>query len=396
MKELTEMSAEELLQRQQELAEEIPAETRDQMTTEEIEQRANDLEAVKKELEARKEAARQAEETRQAVAEGAIETKQVAKFEQEERKMDYNVSSPEYRSAFLKTLKGMELDQEERAAYVATTGDTTAGNHGAGLLVPTEMLNNIWSLIEEQHAILGDITLYRTNTYLSIPVHTEIAQGDATAVSENAANDDEINNWLTVTLHGNDYAKTVKISYAMAKMSIDALEEYLTNEIAERLGAAMARDTIAGILTDYYTTDNTVVALNNKLGYGDVTKAFGALKNANGGAVVYGTNKTIYTRLAVLEDTEGHLIFQPDANEGIQGRLLGAPVKVEDGLADDVLLVGYPKNVVGNVVQDIMVETDRDISKHVIIYSGYARYESKLVAPKSFAKISVTSATTAG
>ena len=71
-------------------------------------------------------------------------------------------------------------------------------------------------------------------------------------------------------------------------------------------------------------------------------------------------------------------------------------MKVEDGLTDDVLLIGYPKNVVGNVVQDVMIETDRDISNHVIIYSGYARYESKLVAPKSFAKITVTSATTAG
>ena len=394
MKELTEMSVDELLQRQQELAEEIPEETRGQMTTEEIEKRADDLEAVKNELEARKQAAAKLEEQRKQVAENTGK-KPMAKFE-EERKMDYNESSPEYRSAFLKTLKGMELEQEERAAYVATTGDTTPGNHGAGLLIPTEMLNNIWSLIEEQHAILGDITLYRTNTYLSIPVHTAIAQGDATAVSENAANDDEINNFITVTLHGQDYSKTVKISYAMAKMSIDALETYLTNEIAERLGAAMARDTIAGILTDYYTTDNTVVALNDTLTYKDVAAAFGALKNANGGAVVYGTNKTIYTRLAVLEDTEGHLIFQPDATAGIQGRLLGAPVKVDDGLADDVLLVGYPRNVVGNVVQDIMVETDRDISKHVIIYSGYARYESKLIAPKSFAKITVTSATTAG
>lgn len=394
MKELTEMSVDELLQRQQELAEEIPEETRGQMSTEEIEQRADDLEAVKNELEARKQAAAKLEEQRKQAAESTGK-KPVAKFE-EERKMDYNVSSPEYRSAFLKTLKGMELNQEERAAYTATTSDTTPGNHGAGLLVPTEMLNNIWSLIEEQHAILGDITLYRTNTYLSIPVHTAIAQGDATAVSENAANDDEINNFLTVTLHGNDYSKTVKISYAMAKMSIDALETYLTNEIAERLGAAMARDTIAGILTDYHTTDNTVVALNNTLAWSHVATAFGALKNANGGVVVYGTNKTIYTRLATLQDADGRLIFQPDANAGIQGRLLGAPVKQEDGLADDVLLVGYPRNVVGNVVQDIMVETDRDISKHVIIYSGYARYESKLIAPKSFAKISVTSATEAG
>lgn len=388
---LSEMNGEQLQARLEELKAETAEEKRDALSTDELEARVNEMEAVKAEIEARKaaaaEEARKAEETAQMTGKPIIE---------EDRKMNYDVSSPEYRSAFLKSLKGMELNAEEREAYVATTGDTTANNHGAGLLVPTEMLNNIWSLIEEQHAILGDITLYRTNTYLSIPVHTAIAQGDATAVSENAANDDEINNFMTVTLHGQDYSKTVKISYAMAQMSIDALESYLTNEIAARLGAAMARDTIAGILTDYHTTDNTVVALNNSLKYGDVAKAFGALKNANGGAVVYGTNKTIYTRLATLEDTEGHLIFQPDATAGIQGRLLGAPVKVDDGLADDVLLIGYPKNVVGNVVQDVMVETDRDISKHVIIYSGYARYESKLIAPKSFAKITVTSATTAG
>ena len=60
MKELTEMTVDELLQRQQELAEEIPPEKREAMSTEEIEARANDLEAVRKELEARKQAAAQA------------------------------------------------------------------------------------------------------------------------------------------------------------------------------------------------------------------------------------------------------------------------------------------------------------------------------------------------
>lgn len=386
-----ELNGEQLRVRLDELIAETSEEKRDALSEDELEARISEIEAVKAEIEKRK--AEAAEEARKAEETARMTGKPIIK---EDRKMEYTVSSPEYRSAFLKTLKGDELNQEEREAYVATTGDTTANNHGAGLLIPTTMLDRIWDLMEEQHAILGDITLYRTNTYLSIPVHTGIAQGDATAVSENAANDDEINNFMTVTLHGVDYSKTVKISYAMAKMSIDALENFLTNEIASRLGAAMARDTIVGILADYHTTDHTIVALNNTLTYGDVAKAFGSLNNANGSVVVYGTNKTIYTRLATLEDTEGHLIFQPDANAGIQGRLLGAPVKVEDGLAEDVLLIGYPNNVVGNVVQDIMVETDRDISKHVIIYSGYARYESKLIAPKSFAKLSVTSATTAG
>ena len=307
-----------------------------------------------------------------------------------EEKKSYTVDSPEYRKAFLEHLRGAALPEEMRAAYVGTTGDTTPNNHGMGLLVPTTMLNRIWDLVAEQHTILGDITMYRTNTYLTIPLHTAIAQGDAAAISENTAATDEINNFTTVTLHGVDYAKTVKISYAMAQMSIDALETYLTNEIAARLGAAMAKDTITGILTDYYTTDATFTAYSSTVKFADIAKAFGALKNPNGGAVVYATNKTIYNYLVGMVDSAGRPIFQHDANEGAQGRLIGYPVKVEDALSDDVILVGYPKNVVGNVVQDVMVETARDIEKHVIVYSGYARYESKLIAPKSFAKIAVT------
>ena len=117
MKELTEMSAEELLQRQQELAEEIPAETRDQMSTEEIEQRANDLEAVKNELEARRRAAAEAEEIRKQVAEDTV-TEPVTKIKTEEKRMSYELNTPEYRDAWLKNLQHKELSAEERTAQI--------------------------------------------------------------------------------------------------------------------------------------------------------------------------------------------------------------------------------------------------------------------------------------
>ena len=246
-------------------------------------------------------------------------------------------------------------------------------------------------LIDEQHAILDDITMYRTNTYLTIPVHSSISQGDAATVSENAAADDEINEWSSVTLHGKDFSKTVKISYAMANMSIDALESYLTNEIAQRLGAALAKDVVTQVLSDYDTTNNAFsTAATSIVSFPDVANALSALKNANGECVIYATNKTIYGRLVGMVDSTGRPLFQHDANEGAQGHLIGFPVKVEDAVSDDVMLIGYPKNVVGNTVQDIMIDTDRDISKHVYIYSGYARFESKLIAPKSFATLTVT------
>ena len=388
MKELTEMSVDELLQRQQELAEDIPEEKRDAMTTEEIEQRANDLEAVKNELEARKQAAAKMEEIRKQVAEDTG-IKPVAKFE-EERKMEFTTESKEYRSGFLKELLGQELSAEERSAvdYVATTGDTT---HGAAYVLPRQMLDNIWDLIDEQHAILADIDIYRTGTILEIAKRTSISQGDAAGVNENAANDDEINEFAKVTLTGKDFSKHVDISYAMSKMAVDTFESFLTREIADRMGAALAADILTQINSDYDSSHNAVsTGTALKIAFTDVAGALAVLKNAKGQCTVYGSHATIYKYLVGMVDTTGRPIFQVDAQEGREGTLIGCPVKVEDGISGDVLWIGYPKQVVGNMVQDIMVESDRDIKKHVITYAGYARFECKLIAPAAFAKLTVS------
>lgn len=314
----------------------------------------------------------------------------------------FTVESKEYRDAFLSDLLHHELSEEQRnvieevnkrtdpISYVATTGDTT---YGAANLLPKTLLDRIWDLIDEQHSILGDITMYRTGTILEIATRTAINQGDAKTVNENAENDDEVNTFGKVTLSGKDFSKHFNISYAMAKMSIDAFETFLVNEISTRIGAALAKDAITQIKTDYDSTHNAVTtAAVDDMAYTDIAAAFAKLKNANGNIVVYGTNATIFNRLVGMVDDNGRPIFQMNANEGARGTLIGAPVKVEDALSDDELLIGYPANVVGNMIQDIMVENDRDIKKHVITYAGYARFECKLVAANSFALLTVQTA----
>ena len=304
----------------------------------------------------------------------------------------YSVGSPEYRSGWLKMMSNQEDDmtQEERTAvsYVATTTDAT---YGAKNLIPTTLLNMIWDMIDEQHSVLGDITLYRTGTILEIAKRTGITQGDAATVNENAANDDEINTYTTVKLTGKDFSKHVNISYAMAKMAISAFEPFLAREIADRLGAALAADVMSEITTNYDSTNNAVTtAEDDEIAYKDVAAAMATLENAMGQCVVYATRKTIYKQLVGMVDTTGRPIFQPNAQAGQEGTLIGCPVKVEDAVTDDVLVIGYPKNVVGNMIQDIMVESDKDIKKHVITYAGYARFEAKLIAPKSFATLTVS------
>lgn len=293
-----------------------------------------------------------------------------------------DASSKEYRNAFLKYISGREdqMTKLENAAFTHTTENTPAP-------LPTTMLNEIWDLVKKNHVIVGDITLYKTGTILTLVKHTAIVQGKAKSVKENTANDDEQNTFVTVTLSGKDFSKSVELSYAEAAMSIDALESYLTNEIATQLGEALADDVVTTVEAGINTA-NKVTAIKT-LAFTDITKAFGLLKRVKD-VTVYCTRATLYNRLATLTNTAGQLIYQPSATAGVPGTLLGAQVKLEDSVADDVLLIGDPKRVVGNMIQDVMVETDKDIKLHKYIYSGYARGECVLVDGQSFAQLTVT------
>ena len=344
-----------------------------------------ELEARKKELEDIETRKKNAEalQTGKATPETRIAPKEGRKD------MPYAVDSKEYRTAWCKHMLGMPLTDEERTAFVHTTG-TTSGQT-AGYTIPTTLLNEIWDLVEEQHAILKDITIYRTGTILEVAKRTSIAAGDAGTVSENAApTDEEKNVFAKVTLAGKDFAKVVKISYALGIMSIDGFQQFIVKEIADRLGSALASDVITQIGTDYDSTNNDLdVGTSGKIGWADVAGALAALKNVNG-ISIYASQTTIYKYIVGMVDSTGRPLFQHDANESIRGYLAGFPVKAEDAITDDLVWFGDPKKVVGNMVQDIMVENARDIEKHVDVYSGYARFQCALLAPKAFAKLDVT------
>lgn len=376
------MNLEEIKARLEEIRGLLQSETAENI--EALTQEVTDLESRKKELEdmeARKQAAELLEKME-------VQPQKIIK-PAEGRKDMFEIDSKEYRTAWCKEMLGLPMSEEERTAFVHTTG-TTSGQT-AGYTVPTTLLNTIWDLIEEKHSILGDITIYRTGTILEVAKRTAISAGDAATVAEGAAPaNDENNTFAKVTLSGKDFAKAVEISYALGIMSIDGFEQFITNEIADRLGAALAADVITQIGTDYYSTGNDLdVATSGKVVWSDIAGAFAVLKNTTN-VTVYASQATIYKYIVGMVDSTGRPIFQQTANEGVRGYLLGAPVKVEDAIADDLIWIGDPKQVVGNMVQDIMVESDKDIKKHVNIFSGYARFQCSLLAPKAFAKLDVT------
>lgn len=338
--------------------------------------------------EMRLQAARQQEQRAKAASAGLMNVHKPPEDKPAEKRT-YDTASPEYRSGFLKTMLGRELTTEERDAisYVATTTDTT---YGAGLLVNKSLMDKIWERVKETHSIVADIDMQHFPGIYEIPVHTEIVQGDAATVNEGEGNDDEINRFITIQLNGTDISKHVWISYAMQKMSIDAFEPFLAKEIAARIGDKIAQLTVTQILSDFDSTNNSMNSTAVKAAsYKDMAELFALPTLGEGRFVVYGKRATIYKYLVGMVDTTGRPIYQPSAQTGAESVLIDAPVKEEDAVPDNVLLVGYPQTVVGNMIQDPMIEKDRDIVLHKIVYSGYARYGCKLVQPKAFAKYTV-------
>lgn len=266
------------------------------------------------------------------------------------------IASEEYRSAFYANLRG-EATEEQRSALLTAGTDAIA--------IPKALDDKIWDNIYTDHPILGDIDIKRTGVILEVTKHTKVKAGKAGKVEEGTAATLEDNEFVKVTLVGQDYAKTVELSYAAAKMSQGALEDYLATEVANSMGEALATEIFAKMKTDLGTAAVTV-AKGKNLTFADFCKAVGSVQRGTN-LKVYASRAKKFEQIVGMVDTAGQPVFR-------DGCTLGYDVKEDAAAGDDIFIVDTSKFVL-NMVQDIMIENDRDIKNHKIIISGYARAE---------------------
>ena len=216
---LTEKTVEELEARQAEIA----GENREEMTTETIEERAHELEAIKAELEARKQKAAEEAEARKAVENGAGETKEEVR---EEKRMD-NLeirNTPEYINAFADYIKTGN-DRECRTLLTETVSGTVP--------VPS-LVEDIVKTAWEKNELLSRITKTSFRGNLKVPfektadgayVHTE---GTTGLTEENL----EIG---IVTLTPANIKKWIRISDEVVAMGGESFVRYIYEEITYRI-----------------------------------------------------------------------------------------------------------------------------------------------------------------
>ena len=291
----------------------------------------------------------------------------------------FNAGSTEYRDAYIANLMGKELTEEQRSLVDAGRNGFEAraviGPTSAKGVMPTQMVNEIAGIVNEQHPIVGDVRRFLSGTILEVPVMGLIQDhgGDG--------NFDFVTS--KVTLNGIDFTAYVDISYAAFGMSIDAFRAYIDQLIAEKIGAKIARD--------FYSTISSGVNLGNKFtaataepNYNEIATAFGSLKSVNdNNIVVYATRKTVFGKIKGLVDSNKRPVFDPETRT-----LFGATVKYEDAVPDGTLLIGDPSTVWCNVITDYMIESDKDVKNHSYTLSGYTRREATLTNPYGFVLLS--------
>lgn len=391
-----EMSVEELQTRQSEIAAEIDALN----TVEEVNERSAEFDAIKAELEARAAAEAKKAEIRNAVANGAGEVIEKINENTEERKMSEKTTEELYRVAYLKNLAVRDgqhlfgdMTEEERSAFMHTTANS-------GNVVPAVMMNRIIDLVESMAPMYDDATPSNMTQGFGVPRRTAIAQGDATGVSEGTANDDEQNTFDLLSLEGIEIKKHVIITRKMKFKSIDAFEDWVVKEIAERI--AVAKEAVIRARLDGSApaggsaiSGSGIAAANILTGqtYGDAAiRGMFALLKGQGSRVIYANSNTIWNHLVAIEGTDGKKLFVPNSMEDptVAGRIYGAIVKTDDNLSDNVVYLGVKGKVLANDYDDLFIFNSIEPKTANEIVTGYSLFDAGLENPKSFVKATFT------
>ena len=169
------------------------------------------------------------EETRSNLAKGLTDGFKVV-TPQEERGINMNreeiLDSKEFRSAYLKTLQGKELNEAEQRAY------STATANGAEV-IPTGIANEIIKKMYEVAPVLEKIRLFHVPGNFKIAV--EATNNDAALHTQNGAITAAADTLGEVSLSGYEITKLISASRAVMSMATDAFEAYIVELLAENI-----------------------------------------------------------------------------------------------------------------------------------------------------------------
>lgn len=292
-----------------------------------------------------------------------------------------------YRSAWLKTLQGKPLTDDEKRAY------STAANSGLPI-IPETTANQIIKKMYEVAPILQRCKIFHVPGNFKFAI--EGTNDEAALHTENAAITAASDSLGSVSLTGYEIVKLVKASRACSEMALSAFESYIVEVIAEAVARRIEKYIFTGTGTNQpggvktagkgasgaYTddTDQITVAKTASLTEENVIALYGLLGDGYERNAVWCMNKATFFSdfFPMMNKSKNNVI------EFANGKyyIMGAEVYFTGSLAAHEAYLGDFSYIIGNYSQDITVVRSEHsgLATNSIDYLGACVFDSKPVA----------------
>lgn len=308
----------------------------------------------------------------------------------------------EYRTAFFKSLLGHKLNEIETRAFnqakTETRADAFNTTTNAAAVLPTATLNEVISKARTMGGLMGHVRSFNLPINISVPIGTPSTK--AAWHVEGAAVETEKANIVNVNFKGFELMKVFSISAATKRMSIQAFESYLVDELVNCVMEAIADSLVNGTgtaqgkgidkITWTKNTNKFEYVKDAKPKYTDFTNMLARLKRGYGaGAKFLMSNATLYDSVYSIVDLNERPIFITDPKNEKIGYILGKEVIIDDNMTDGEIILGNFNYMGYNMPEGIMIEVSRESSfkSGLIDYRALAIADTKPLVEEAFIKL---------
>jgi len=174
--------------------------------------------------------------------EAGIEVKRFTPETEKPEEREYDASSPEYRSAWLRSALHPGEDSFRLSGIEQRVFTTVQSS--AGPVIPTQTSSMILKKVYQYAPVLDKITVLHVPHYVKYVVESE--QPDAVYHAEDAAITPTDAGLTEITLQAYEITKLVRISKSVSQMSIDAFENWLTDMLARKIAKVISGTVLFG------------------------------------------------------------------------------------------------------------------------------------------------------
>ena len=301
----------------------------------------------------------------------------------------------EYRNAWVKTLMGRQLTENEKRALNAAAEERayTTGSGSALPAIPETVAGEIVKKMYEVAPILEKCKIFHVPGNFKFSV--EGTNSDAALHTENGSITAASDSLGSVSLTGYEIVKLVKASRATVNMTISAFEAYIVEIIAEAIARKIENYIFTGTGSSQpggvaqggkgsggaYAngTDQVTVAAASTVAESDVTTLYGMLGSGYERNAVWAMSKVTFFAyfFPLMNKSKNNVV------EFANGKyyIMGIEVYFTGSLTKGIAYLGDFAYIVGNYSQDITVVKSEHsgLATNSIDYLGSCVFDSKAI-----------------